>query len=292
MAVESGATTRDSSTGAHDAKGGGMSGDVGSPVDDSGPADDGGLGDDSASADSSPLGEDSGQADDDSSAPKVEDSGSQPDSAKPDSSVTGAITFVQLGGALTANSASSLNFTFAAAQSAGDLIVLAVGSTDTTSSVTAVADTAGNTYVLAVGPTTYGQDLSQSIYYAAGIKAAASNKVTVTFGASTDGVDLRAAEYAGLDTATPLDVTATASGESTTASSGATTTTRPRELLFGAGMTTDIFTAGGSGFDLRSVTTNGDMIEDEIVSATGSYAATGTQSQSAEWVIQLATFHQ
>jgi hypothetical protein len=170
------------------------------------------------------------------------------------------------------------------------MIALAIGWNDTTSAVTSVADTAGNTYVKAVGPTTYTVDLSQVIYYAANINASASNKITVTFNAAAASPDLRAAEYSGLSTTAPLDVTAAATGKSATASSGSITTSTAYELLVGAGTTSDIFTSGSSGFAVRVVTGNGNVLEDEIVSTTGSYSAGGTQSTSAEWVMQIAAF--
>jgi hypothetical protein len=191
--------------------------------------------------------------------------------------------------------ASTLSVTFAEAQKAGDLIVLAVGCTDTSALVTGVTDSAGNTYQKAVGPTVEGQDLAQSIYYASGIAAAAagSNKITVAFSVATNAIDLRAAEYSGLSASAPLDATAAASGKSTAASSGNATTTTGRELLFGAGMCTDSYsTATTGGFTMRVVTPNGDMAEDRVVSATGAYSAGGTfaVTGSVGWVMQLATF--
>jgi hypothetical protein len=214
-------------------------------------------------------------------------------SAPPPYDASGAITFVQSASALTASSATSLSAPFSSPTNAGDLLVIAVGWTDNTAAVTSVVDTAGNTYEIAIGPTTYGSDLTQAIYYAAGIKAAANNKITVTFDISANGADLRAAEYAGLNPTAPLDVSATASGSSTSANSGAVTTRTARELLIGAGMTSDTFSPTASaGFSLAhgGVTANGNIYEDEIVSATGSYSAGGTLSPSAEWVMQLATF--
>jgi hypothetical protein len=182
--------------------------------------------------------------------------------------------------------------TFTQANTAGDLIVFAAGWTDTTSNVTSVADTAGNTYARAVGPTIYSPDLSQAIYYAAGVKAAAAgNKITVTMNATSNSLDLRAAEFGGLSSSGPLDVTAGASGKATAASSGAATTTHPYELLFGAGMSSDLYSSAGAGFTLLAVTPNGNIFEYKVVQTAGSYSATATQPASTdEYVMQLATF--
>jgi hypothetical protein len=194
---------------------------------------------------------------------------------------------VQLGSALLKTSATSLSLTFPQAQNAGDLIVLAVGWTDSSQVVMSVADTAGNTYAQAVPLTTYSPDLSQVIYYAAGIKAAATNKITVTMNASTPSLDLRALEFAGLHA---LDVKAAATGKASATSSGNATTTSPYELLVGAGMSSDYYTASGSGYTKAIVSANGNLLEYEVVSAAGSYSATATQASAAEWVMQLAAF--
>jgi hypothetical protein len=205
---------------------------------------------------------------------------------------TPPILLVQSNYAATGASATSVSLTFSSANVAGDLIALAVGWTDTTSGVVSVADMAGNTYAHAVGPTIYSPVLSQNIYYAAGIKAATSNKITVTMNADAASLDLRAAEFAGLSTSAPLDQTAASSGKGgTAATSGAVTTTHPYELLFGAGMSSDLYSSAGSGFTLLAITPNGNIFEYEIVQAIGSYAATGTQASSGdEYVMQIATF--
>jgi hypothetical protein len=214
---------------------------------------------------------------------------------------TGAITFVQQATASVTSSAKTLGAKFHAAQAAGDLIVIAVGWTDTTASVTSVTDSAGNCYALAVGPTIEGQDLTQSIYYAANIAAAsAGNTITATFTTTAHAVDLRAAEYSGLSANGTLDVTAQrsaisggASGGMAAASSGYVTTTTARELLFGAGMSTSTFYGQTmfAPYTIRAVTTNGNMFEDGTVSSADMYdaiamAATG----NVGWVVQLATF--
>ena len=76
----------------------------------------------------------------------------------------------------------------------------------------------------------------QAIYYAKNI-AAGSNTVTVAFNQAAAFVDVRILEYSGLDTTSPLDVTAGAAGSGASANSGAATTTSANELIFGAGYT-------------------------------------------------------
>ena len=162
---------------------------------------------------------------------------------------------------------SSVPVTYTGAQVAGDTNILAIGWNNTTSTLTAVTDSAGNTYQLAV-PTATGSGISQAIYYAPNIKAAAAgtNTVTATFDAPTPYVDLRAVEYSGLDPVNPFDVGASASGTGTSATSGAVSTTAANALIFGAGTTTGGFAAEGTNFTTRIITTpDADIAEDQFV---------------------------
>ena len=94
-------------------------------------------------------------------------------------------------------------------------------------------------------PTARGSGVSQAIYYARNIKAApaGTNTVTTTFNTATPFVDIRALEYSGLDPDNPFDVGTSASGTGASASSGTVTTTAANALIFGAGMTTGVFSA-------------------------------------------------
>ncbi len=200
----------------------------------------------------------------------------------------GTISFVQVNAATPQTASASVSVIYPAAQTAGDLNIVAVGWNDTTSTVSSVTDSRGNTYALAIGPTT-GTGLRQSIYYTKNI-AAGSNTVTVAFSKAAAFVDVRILEYSGLDTLNPLDQTAGAAGSGTTASSGAATTTSANELIFGAGMTVARFTGAGAGFTSRIITApDADIAEDQTVAATGSYSATAPNSTSS-WVMQMATF--
>ena len=202
------------------------------------------------------------------------------------------LAFVQVNAATPQTNQSTVTVTYTSAQVVGDTNILAIGWNNATSNITSVTDSAGNTYQLAV-PTARGTGLSQAIYYAKNIKAAAAgtNTVTVTFSASTPYVDIRALEYSGLDLVNPFDVGTSASGTGTSANSGTVTTTAAGALIFGAGMTTGGFSAAGANFVNRIITTpDEDIAEDRFVTTTGSYSATAPLSGSAAWVMQVATF--
>jgi hypothetical protein len=200
-------------------------------------------------------------------------------------------TFVQVKSATTSGGTNStLSCTFTGAQTAGNTNIVAIGFNNITSTISSVVDSAGNVYQVAAPLTRNGTSLSQAIYYAPAIAAAATNTITVTFSGATPSIDIRAAEYSGIATTSSVDQTASASGSSTSAVTPAVTTTLANELIFGAGMTTGVFSAAGSGFTSRIITPgNGDILEDRAVSTVGSYTATATLG-SAAWLIQVVTF--
>jgi glucose/arabinose dehydrogenase/PKD repeat protein len=199
-------------------------------------------------------------------------------------------TFVQVAAATPQTAMSTVSTIYPQAQVAGDLNAIVVGWNDSTGNVTSVTDSAGNTYQLGA-PVVRGSGLSQAIYHAKNIAAAAAgaNTVTVNFDKAVNYVDVRILEYGGLDRTNPLDVSKSAAGSASTANSGAATTTTARELILGAGMTTGVFSNAGSGFTKRIITTpDADIAEDRVVTATGSYSATAPQAGS--WVMQMVTF--
>jgi hypothetical protein len=202
------------------------------------------------------------------------------------------IAFSQVTSATPQTPTASVAVRYAGAQVAGHLNIVVVGWRDTTTTVSSVADNASNVYTLA-GSMITGTGLRQSIYYASNITGggpAFRPTVTVTFSAPAAFPDVRILEYSGVST---LDVTAGASGTAATASSGAATTTAANELIFGADRVSTTTTAAGTGFTSRIITTTDrDIAEDRIVTATGSYSATAAVSAGGgrNWVMQMATF--
>jgi len=209
----------------------------------------------------------------------------------PSSQLTTAIRFVQVAYATPQVNSASVTVKFPVAQTAGNLNVVAVGWNDTTARVTSVTDASGNSYAPAVGPTTYPGALTQTLYYAKNIApaVAGANSVKVVFNVPAACVGVRILEYAGLDTAAPLDATAAASGSTNANDSGPLTTSGPDELLFAANMTTGFTSRAGAGFTSRVVTSpDGDIAEDQIAAQAGTYH--GTAAASGVWVMQMAAF--
>ena len=139
---------------------------------------------------------------------------------------------------------------FKSAQTAGNLNVVVVGWNDTTATVSSVTDAKGNMYTPAVGPTVLSGQLSQAIYYANNIQAAAANTntVTVQFNVAAAYPDIRILEFSGIVAANPVDVTAAATGTTATSSSGAATTTNGNDLIFGANTVSTSTSGPGPGF--------------------------------------------
>ena len=203
------------------------------------------------------------------------------------------IKFVQVNYATPQSTLTTVAVTYTAAQGAGDLNVVIVGWNDTTSTVVSVTDTLGNNYALAVGPTAVSGFLSQSIYYLKNIAGAAagSNAVTVTFNKAAAFPDIRILEYSGVDTTSPLDVTASGSGNSSSAATTSVATTNANDLILGANIVYTFTGGPGSGFTSRTITSpDGDIAEDKIVTVTGSYSASAPLSASGPWVMQMVAF--
>ncbi len=201
-----------------------------------------------------------------------------------------AISFVQGNYADPQAALTTVAVPFTAAQTAGNLNVVVVAWKDSTTTVRQITDSKGNTYALAVGPTVISGAASQSIYYAKNIAAAAagSNSVTVAFSTSAKNPDVRIAEYNGADTSSPVDVTAASSGNGRTCNSGSANTTNATDLILGADVALAITTGPGTGFTKRVLSSpQGNIVEDQSVTATGAYSATAPLLPSGRWIMQM-----
>jgi outer membrane biosynthesis protein TonB len=200
--------------------------------------------------------------------------------------------YVQSNSAVPQTPQTKVTVTYTAAQNVGDLNVVIVAWDDATSQVSSVTDAKGNLYQLAVGPTvlTGSTSCSQAIYYAKDISAGA-NAVTVNFNAAASFPDIRILEYSGIDPLTPIDVSAASTGNSATSSSGTTITKNPMDLLVGANYVMSSTIGPASGLTQRLLTSpDGDIAEDRVVTAVGSYSASAPLSAASPWLMQMAAF--
>lgn len=202
------------------------------------------------------------------------------------------IAFAQMAYATPQTPQQSISVKYAGAQGAGNLNVIFVGWNDSTQTVTSVTDSSGNVYQLATGPLVQTSYQSQSVYYAPNIASAApsANTVTVTFSGPAVYPDIRILEYSGADTANPLDGAVGAMGNGSTAGSGSLTTTAANDLLVAGNMVQQTTKGAGTGFTSRIITSpDGDIAEDRLAGAAGSYSATASIS-GGQWIMQLAAF--
>jgi chitodextrinase len=202
--------------------------------------------------------------------------------------------FVQVAAVDPQSAQTTVNVTYAAAQSAGNLNVVIVGWNDVNAQVATVTDSKGNSYTRAVGPTQQGTTLSQSIYYAKNIVAAAggSNVVSVTFNTAAQFPDVRVLEYSGIDQVSPVDATAAGTGAGGTSTTTANLTTTGTNALLVAGNLVSTTTASaGTGFTSRIITSpDGDIAEDRVAANPGTYNASANLAGSGAWLMQVVAF--
>ncbi len=202
------------------------------------------------------------------------------------------IAFVQSNSVTPQSPQTTVTVNYTGAQTAGNLNVVVVGWNDSTATVVSVTDSKGNSYALAAPPVVQGGTATQAIYYARDIfsAAAGANTVTVTFSSAARFPDIRIAEYSGIDPASPLDQSVGAQGNSATSNSGAVTTTSANELLIGANLVQSTTTGPGTGYTSRVLSGDGDILEDQIATTVGSYAATAALDRTQLWIMQMASF--
>ena len=195
---------------------------------------------------------------------------------------------------LTADS-DTASLAYSAAQNAGDLNLVVVN-WDGTTQVTSVTDSSGNTYSLAgsadAAPFSISPGVVQATYYAKNISAATTNTVTVNFNGPLPGIEVRLAEYRGIDLDNPIDVTASAYGSGTADDSGWVTTTNPNDLLVAIGLNgSSTPTVPAPGYTARqsnvSEDLGTDLLADEFVSTTGAYHTAASASSATWWLMQF-----
>jgi Protein of unknown function (DUF4038)/Putative collagen-binding domain of a collagenase len=210
-----------------------------------------------------------------------------------ESALTATPSFVQQASTIPQSPQTTVSVAYGQAQRAGDLDVVIVGWNDTSAQVSAVTDVSGNSYQVAAGATTRTTALSQAMYFASNIRAAVAgrNLVTVSFTRSAQFVDLRVLEYAGIDPVNPLDRAVGASGSGSNTDSGALLTSVAGDLLVAGNTVTTRTASAGSGFLSRVITNpDGDLAEDRLAGAAGSYNATAPIAPAGNWVMQLVAF--
>ena len=182
---------------------------------------------------------------------------------------------------------STYSLGFSSPVATSDLLLVAIG-TNVAATITSVTDTLGNTFTPATGFVANPFiGIGEQIWMATS-KGGSADTVAIVLSQAAN-MHIIIAEYSGM--AAVVDATATAGPTSgTTVDSGALTTLTPGDLLFGHVVTASLnhtFTAG-TGYTLQQTTSSrASAIEDQLVSATGSYHATFTLDSADYWICSL-----
>jgi hypothetical protein len=202
------------------------------------------------------------------------------------------IAFVQSANAVNNPGLQTMKVTYPLAQTAGDTNIIVIGWNDIVSHINSVTDTMGNIYKPAFQYPTFSSGLQQTIYYAANINSAPANgnTVSVTFNRTASFPDVRILEYEGLNATAPLDTTIFGWGGGASAITFPLTTHSAPELLIAATTVNTQTADAGTGYSLIALTKFGDIVEQRIVTATGTFTASAPLAASGPNSIQLAAF--
>jgi hypothetical protein len=150
--------------------------------------------------------------------------------------------------------------------------------------LTAVTDEVGDTFAIVLGPL---DSASDRHYVAVALDTAggASDITITTDVALANGADLLAAEYSGIARSGAVDAIAHENGTGTAMTSGQATTKVTNELIVGCAEASNAMP--GPGFAQRTAQ-SGNILEDRIGDAAGSYEATATDANN-EWTMIMVT---
>lgn len=166
---------------------------------------------------------------------------------------------------------------------------------DNTGITVTPSDSSGNTWISLGGPTTVSSNLRGQHWYARNATVSASQTFKCTTSSSTADMDVAAMGINGADTAAPLDANpANTTGNTTTPSPGAITTTAANEAIVAFGTSVNSHTwAAGAGYTLAGHNSFHAQ-QCKIVSATQSGASTafGSLGSVDNWIAGSATFKQ
>jgi|GEM_PF-6913288 hypothetical protein len=197
------------------------------------------------------------------------------------------IAFVQAQSCV-AGSGSSLTCTFPGNVASGDLLV--IGMSWSGSSSVSISDSLGAGWKQAVSKVWNGSASTSRIYYAVAPKAGADT-VKLTFNGTADYPILYIHEYHGENTSAPLDVVSSSAGNSSGSfNSGAAKLTAPYDLVFGYADAAVNQVGAGSGYRQRGSSGFSAISEDALAAYAVNTSATFTDPGVDSWVALMAAF--
>ena len=179
----------------------------------------------------------------------------------------------------------------------GNLLVVMIKYEGGAGTTVTVSDTAGNIYTPLTRRDAAANDMHVQMFYAENVTGHASNVVTFTLTAARQFKRGVVHQYSGMATSGAFDQENWGSGSSGTAiSTGNITTTQNDEVLvaFAGEYTAQTYTAGTNFTERIDVGAlfpgTGSASEDRIVTSAGTYNATMTQANSADWALIVSSF--
>ena len=199
-------------------------------------------------------------------------------------------THVQTATLYQISTSKNISVSFASPSTKHNLIIVHVDWDNQSAKISSITDTKSNTYTRISGPTNWnGTNYRAELWYAYDIDPGTITVTAKLNNAPTSFFQMYISEYSGIAyTIDPLDKNAAAIGNTAAVNSGSQTTAYTKELIYGASIGASGALSKGAGFTARS-TANQNIIEDKVVSTTGSYSA-GFTSAGGNWVAQMATF--
>lgn len=202
----------------------------------------------------------------------------------------GAITRVQSKSG-SVSGGNSLTLTFDNPTASGNSVIVAVGSYFG-GVIFTISDNKSNSYtsdrIHSISP--------DEVYRSSNILGGSSHQVTITPNSGGQYLVAVIVEYSGMDSANPKDQTAEGANSGTAYTTSSVTTTLADELLVGwHRVAADIAWTPASGWTIVREIGDGNheaILQDRIVSSTGSYASSGVMSSAQNTRDLLVTYNQ
>ena len=155
--------------------------------------------------------------------------------------------------------------------------------------VTSLVDSKGNTYQRKLGPVRnpQGGGVTLYIYVAQNVVAAEANTntITVIFDQAVYYPDLKVSVYRGIQ-GNSVGVFS-GQGVSSLTMAGPMAIAQSQALVVAGNNVWTATTAAGSGWTKRTISPDGDIVEDQIISAPGTYTAIAPLNESGAWIMGM-----
>ena len=189
---------------------------------------------------------------------------------------------------ISSSGVSSQTTTLPANTTKGDTVVVAVGTSNVSPVVSVSSITGGGVGTWHLGKATSSTTVGDEEIWYGYANTGGAAAITVNMSAGTADVGTEVIEYTGVASSSPLDVSSSTSGSSTTVSTPSLTTTAAGDLVIDSANTTQAVTSSPASpwVDYAGPLYGSTVltpITTQVVSPTGTYSTSWTQSPSGAW---------